>query len=160
MTDVAGLLERLRAASQTVAVAESLTGGLVLATLTEVAGASDVVRGGVVVYATDSKTTLAGVDAALLARVGPVHPEVARALANGIRQRLSATFGVGVTGVAGPSQQGGHRVGEVHLAVAGPGGTRDATLDLADEVGRAEIRRAACQAALALLAKASGEEAR
>ena len=84
-------------------------------------GASQVIRGGLVVYATDLKSSLAGVDPELLARVGAVDPGVAAQLAVGVRDRLLATYGVGITGVAGPDEQDGRPVGEVHCAVAGPG---------------------------------------
>jgi nicotinamide-nucleotide amidase len=112
-----------------------------------------------VVYATEAKTALAGVSPELLQAVGPVDPQVARALAEGARDRLGATFGVGVTGVAGPAAQAGHGVGEVHLAVVGPLGVVTATRDFAGLTGRAEIRLAACEAALSLLDGVSRESA-
>lgn len=107
----------------TIAVAESLTGGLVVAELVSVPGASAVVRGGVVAYATELKTTLLGVDAELLARKSPIDPEVARQMAEGVRWRLGhegapADIGLATTGVAGPEQQDGHPVGEVWLGLA------------------------------------------
>jgi nicotinamide-nucleotide amidase len=150
-TDLPALLDQLAGSGRTVAVAESLTGGLVLAALTDVPGASRVVRGGVVAYATDVKADLAGVAPELLARVGAVHPDVARALAEGVRDRLGATYGVGTTGVAGPDQQDGRPVGEVHVAVAGPDGTVVRTLRPGGHGDRAEVRRAAVAAALGLL---------
>jgi nicotinamide-nucleotide amidase len=157
VTDVAELLDRLAGRGQTVAVAESLTGGELTATLTAVPGASRVVRGGLVVYATDTKTLLAGVDPQLLERVGPVDAGVARELAEGARAMLHATFGLGVTGVAGPDPQSGHPVGEVHVAVAGPLGLVGRVLDLEATTGRAEIRRQGCLAAVALLDAVSRE---
>jgi len=156
---VLALLERLAQRGQTVAVAESLTGGELIAMLTEPPGASRVVRGGLVVYATDSKTSLAGVDAALLAEVGPVSAAVAKAMAEGARATLAASYGVGVTGVAGPDSQDGHPVGEVHIAVAGPGGVVAASPDLRAAGGRSGIRRAACESALGLLDTVSREAA-
>jgi competence/damage-inducible protein CinA C-terminal domain len=78
--------------------------------------------GGIVAYETALKTALLGVPAELLARHGAVHPEVAAAMAVGVRDRLGATYGLAVTGVAGPDPQDGRPVGTVHLAVAGPGG--------------------------------------
>ncbi|MGO1949011.1 MAG: CinA family protein [Mycobacteriaceae bacterium] len=104
-------------AGLTVATAESLTAGQIAATIADVPGASSVLRGGLVVYATDLKTSLAGVDAGLLSRVGPVDADVARELAAGAAARCGADIGVGVTGVAGPDSQDGHPVGEVYLAV-------------------------------------------
>lgn len=119
------LLATLARRRLTVATAESLTGGLLAALLTEIPGSSAVVRGGVVVYATDLKHTLAGVDAALLARRGAVHPDVAMALAAGVRLRCGADIGIGLTGVAGPDPQDGAPVGTWYCALAGPGGYRD-----------------------------------
>lgn len=112
-----------REAGVTVSTAESLTGGLVSAALTDVGGASSAVRGGVVVYATELKAELAGVDEELLEREGAVHPEVARQLAEGVRRRLGTDYGVATTGVAGPDPQDGKAPGTVHVAVAGPAGT-------------------------------------
>jgi nicotinamide-nucleotide amidase len=104
---------------QTVAVAESLTGGLLAASLVEVPGASAVFRGGIVAYATDLKSALLGVPAALLERYGAVHPDVASAMAAGVRSRLGATFGMATTGVAGPDPADGQPVGTVHIAATG-----------------------------------------
>ncbi|HIW92160.1 MAG TPA: nicotinamide-nucleotide amidohydrolase family protein [Candidatus Corynebacterium avicola] len=101
----------------TVATAESLTAGRIASTIADVPGASAVLRGGLVVYATDLKNLLAGVDADLLDRVGPVHPDVAAQLAQGAARVCGADLGVGVTGVAGPDAQDGHPVGEVYIAV-------------------------------------------
>lgn len=119
----------LRDRGLTVAVAESLTGGLILVTFTEVPGVSDVLRGGVVTYATDTKASELGVDEALLRDRGPIDPDVARAMARGVRTRWNADVGVATTGVAGPKPQNGHPVGEVYVAVA------DATGDRAERLG-------------------------
>lgn len=108
----------------TVACAESLTGGLLCALLTEVPGSSAVVRGGLVVYATELKHDLAGVDSRLLSDQGPVHPEVAVQLARGARSVCGATVGIGLTGVAGPDPQHGVAVGTWFVALAGESGTR------------------------------------
>jgi len=105
----------------TVACAESLTGGALAAALVDVAGASGVLRGGVVAYSLDAKARLLGVDPALLAATGGVDPEVAVAMARGAAAALGADIGVATTGVAGPDPVGEHPVGEVHVAVAGPG---------------------------------------
>ena len=104
---------------QTVAVAESLTGGLLAASLVEVPGASAVFRGGIVAYATDLKSALLGVPADLLERYGAVHADVASAMARGVRARLGATFGMATTGVAGPDPADGQPVGTVHIAATG-----------------------------------------
>ncbi len=119
----------LRARGLTVAVAESLTGGLVMATLTEIAGVSDVLRGGAVTYATDTKASELGVEEALLREQGPVDPDVAISMARGVRSRWGADVGVATTGVAGPEPQDGHPVGEVYLAVA------DAAGDQVEQLG-------------------------
>jgi nicotinamide-nucleotide amidase len=124
------LHDRLQAAGQTVAVAESLTGGLLGAALSQRAGSSASFRGSVVVYATDLKQTLAGVPAEVLAQEGAVSPETALALAHGARNRLDADWGIGVTGVAGPTEQEGKPVGTVHMAVSGPGGSEVRSLRL------------------------------
>lgn len=152
MTTPAAVLDALVAAGATVAVAESLTGGLLTAALTEPAGASKAVRGGLVVYATELKAILAGVPVPLLAAEGPVSPDVAAALAAGARDRLGATYGLGVTGVAGPDPQGGRPVGTVYVGLAGPG--QGALRELALSGDRAAIRAAAVTAALDLLLSA------
>lgn len=149
-----GVLAELEAAGATLAVAESLTGGLVTATLVAVPGASAVLRGGVVAYAADLKHVLLGVDPELLADVGAVDPEVATAMAVGVRVRLGATWGIATTGVAGPDPQDGQPVGTVHLAAAGPASVVSRRLDLPAEVvagGRTSVRNAAVEAVLELL---------
>lgn len=134
---------------QTLATVESLTGGLLAATVVDIAGVSSVYRGGLVVYATDLKATLAGVPAALLAARGPVDPDVAMALAEGGRRRCGADWAISATGVAGPESQNGRPVGEVYVASAGPGFCQVRRLDLAG--GRESIRAGAVTAALRLL---------
>lgn len=143
----------------TIAVAESLTGGLLTAELTSVPGASAVVLGGAVVYATELKHTLLGVDAALLAAEGPVHPEVARQLAVGVRDRLAvagraADIGVATTGVAGPDPQGGRPVGTVYVGVASAAGARSVALALTGD--RDGIRRQTVVEAVRALADELG----
>ncbi|MFC0039003.1 CinA family nicotinamide mononucleotide deamidase-related protein [Actinomadura rayongensis] len=105
----------------TVATAESLTGGLIGAELTEMPGSSATYAGGEVVYATELKHRLLGVPAELLERHGAVHPDVAALMAVGVRDRIGADYGLAVTGVAGPDPQDGQPVGTVHVGVAGPG---------------------------------------
>jgi nicotinamide-nucleotide amidase len=92
----------LQESSRTIAVAESCTGGLLAGRLTDLAGSSAYVLGGLVVYANAAKVALAGVDEALIDRVGAVSVEVAQALAQGAAERLGADVGVGITGIAGP----------------------------------------------------------
>ncbi|MFI0777279.1 CinA family protein [Streptomyces sp. NPDC021212] len=148
--DAAGVLALLRRRGQTVAVAESLTGGLVAAELTAVDGASHAFRGSVTAYATDLKRELLGVDGALLAERGAVDAEVARQMAEGVRRALGADWGVATTGVAGPTPQDGHPVGAVHVAVAGPS-NRPAAAALRLEGDRAGIRAQSVRAAVKLL---------
>ncbi|HWH33346.1 MAG TPA: CinA family nicotinamide mononucleotide deamidase-related protein, partial [Egibacteraceae bacterium] len=110
----------LREAGLTLGLAESVTGGGVGARLVRVAGASDWLRGGLVVYATDAKRDLAGVDAGLLERHGPVSEPIAAALARAAAERLGADVGLAVVGVAGPATQGDQPVGTVCLGFAFP----------------------------------------
>jgi nicotinamide-nucleotide amidase len=121
--DARGLVADLTIRKQSVATAESLTAGLLAATLAGVPGASEVLRGGLVTYTEHTKIVLAGVAPQILDEVGPVAAPTARALAVGARQRCEATWGVGLTGVAGPEPHGGHAVGTVFMGLAGPGET-------------------------------------
>ena len=145
------VLDALVAVGATVAVAESLTGGLLTAALTEPAGASNAVRGGVVVYATDLKATLAGVPVPLLHAEGAVSPDVAGALAAGARDRCQADWGLATTGVAGPEPQDGKPVGLVYVAVAGPGDPVVRELRLSGN--RSAVRTESVTAVLSLFAE-------
>jgi nicotinamide-nucleotide amidase len=147
--DLPALHAALRARGETVAVAESLTGGLLAARLTDTPGASRTFRGALIVYAADLKVSLAGVPAPLLDAQGPVSPDVAAALAAGVRDRLGATYGLAVTGVAGPGPQNGLPAGTVYVAVAGAGAGEVRRLALSGD--RAQVRSAAVDAALSLL---------
>ena len=155
---VAGLL--LGPPLRTVAVAESCTGGLMAARLTDRAGSSAYVQGGVVAYSNEAKVAHAGVPAALIASFGAVSPEVARALASGAAARFGASFGIGITGIAGPG--GGtpsKPVGTVCVCVAGPdgpgGGAIERTLHIPGD--RAAVRDRTTTAAMHLLRRASLE---
>lgn len=150
MSLAAEVLRLLRERGATLAVAESLTGGLVAAELTGVAGASQSFRGSVTAYATALKQELLGVDAALLAARGAVDPDVVRQMAGGVRDRLGADWGAATTGVAGPAPQDGQPVGTVFVAVAGPHGATVAPLRLTGD--RTAIRHASVTAVLELLA--------
>jgi nicotinamide-nucleotide amidase len=150
------IVELLTSRGQTVAVAESLTGGLVAAALTSVPGASVVVRGAVVAYATDLKAALLGVPADLLAQGGPVDAAVAAAMAAGVRERLGAHYGVSTTGVAGPGPADGKPQGTVFVAVDGPSGATGTGLRLAG--GRQEVRDVTVRSALSLLVSALQED--
>jgi nicotinamide-nucleotide amidase len=148
--DLAGqILARLQARGHTVAVAESLTGGLVAAALTDIPGASASFRGGVVTYATELKTALLGVDPDMLARHGAVYAPVAAAMASGVRERLGATFGVATTGVAGPEPADGQPVGTAHVAVSAADDTVVRTIALSGD--RHDIRRLTVEHVLGLL---------
>jgi nicotinamide-nucleotide amidase len=154
----ARLVDRLAELGWTVAVAESLTGGLVVSSLIAVPGASRVVRGGVVAYDTGVKRSLLGVDAALLEAHGAVHPRVARQMAKGVREALAvdgrfADVGIATTGIAGPESPDGQPVGTVHIAVSTPLGTRVESLALSGdrESIRSEAARIAVRRALAAL---------
>lgn len=117
------VLSRLALRGETVATAESFTGGLLAASFTGVPGASAAYRGGLVPYATELKVSMVGVPPETVQRHGAVSAQTARALAEGARDVAAASWGIGATGVAGPDEQEGQPVGTVHLAVAGPGGT-------------------------------------
>jgi len=146
------LVERLRELGWSLGVAESLTGGLVAASVVAVPGASAVFRGGIVAYATDLKSRLLGVDATLLDAHGPVHPRVARQMAEGIRRAVgesdAADVGIATTGVAGPGPADGQPAGTVHIAVSTPLGSRVESLELSGD--REQIRTEAAARAIAL----------
>jgi nicotinamide-nucleotide amidase len=143
------VIDLLTARGGTIAVAESLTGGMLAAALTAIPGASAAFRGGVVAYATDLKAALLGVPGALLDRHGAVHPDVARAMAEGVARRLGTTVGASTTGVAGPDPQDGQPVGTVYIAVSAAAGTTVRSLALSGS--RQQIRRATVEQSLGLL---------
>ncbi|MBQ0824913.1 CinA family protein [Streptomyces tagetis] len=161
----AEVVRLLTAQGRTLAVAESLTGGLVAARITDVPGASRVFRGSVTPYATELKRDLLGVDAALLAERGAVDPRVAAQMAAGVRRVLGADWGIATTGVAGPDPQDGQPVGTVYVAVEGPAqgpgqgpfGTNEGSAsggkveELRLNGNRAEIRMESVRSVLALL---------
>ncbi|MFD5269322.1 CinA family protein [Streptomyces sp. NPDC058335] len=161
-TDVVRLLT---VRGETLAVAESLTGGLVAAEITSVPGASQAFRGSVTAYATALKHELLGVDAGLLAARGAVDAQVAAQMAAGVRRALGADWGIATTGVAGPDAQDGQPVGTVFVAVEGPSGA-DAGSASGGKVealrlngSRAEIRRESVRSVLAvLLRELAGEQ--
>jgi nicotinamide-nucleotide amidase len=156
-TDAERVVERLTELGWTVGVAESLTGGLVVASLVTVPGASACVRGGIVAYDTALKASLLGVDAGFLAEHGPVQPKVARQMAEGVRGAMAvagarADVGVATTGIAGPTSPDGQPVGTVHIGVATALGTRVESLLL--EGTRDEIREQTVRRALRVLLEA------
>ncbi len=148
-TEAAGrLLERLGARGWSLGTAESLTGGLLAATVVDVPGASRVFAGSVVAYDPQVKIGVLGVDEGLIARVGTVDEEVARQMAQGARRVLSVDLVLATTGVAGPGPSEGHPVGTVWLACASPAGVFTRRLALTGE--RARVRSGAVEAALLL----------
>lgn len=150
------VVTRLAAAGQTLAVAESLTGGMLAARVVDVPGASAVLRGGIVAYATDLKHRLLGVDPDLLAGRGAVDADVAAQLAAGARARLGADWGLAATGVAGPDPQDGRLPGTVFVGLSGPGVAEVRALRLGGN--RSAVRSGAVDAALDLLLFAMGEQ--
>jgi len=149
-TTAARCLNLLRDCGDTVATAESLTAGLVSAALAAVPGASEVLRGGVVAYASEVKTAVLGVDASVVATYGVVSAECAGAMARRASELFDATWGVSTTGVAGPERQEGQPVGTVYVAVAGPGVDRVRRLELTGS--RQQIRARSVVETLTLLA--------
>jgi nicotinamide-nucleotide amidase len=143
-------VDALRHRAETLATAESLTAGLICATLAEVPGASDVLRGGLAAYATDVKTTVLGVDADVVERDGVVSRSCAEAMARRACVLFGSDWAVSATGVAGPTEQEGHPVGTVFVAVCGPGRLESRQLALGGT--RDEVRHASVDAALGLLA--------
>jgi nicotinamide-nucleotide amidase len=152
----ADIIAVLASRGQSVAAAESLTGGLVAAALTSVPGSSEAFRGAVVAYATSLKTALLGVSASLLAEHGPVHSDVAAAMASGVRTRLDATYGLATTGVAGPGPADGQPAGTVFVAVDGPGRSTVVRLGLAGD--RPQVRAASVREVLSLLVSTLRED--
>ena len=148
MVDPAEVVRALARAGLTIATGESLTGGLVAATLADVPGCSTVLRGGVVAYQGDVKADVLGVPDTALA-CGLVSREVAEAMATGAARVLGADIGVGTTGVAGPDPHDGQPAGTVWVAVAGPQGVASRRLALTGD--RAGIRRATVAACWALV---------
>ncbi|HZE38365.1 MAG TPA: nicotinamide-nucleotide amidohydrolase family protein [Stackebrandtia sp.] len=146
----AHIVADLTARRQHLAVAESLTGGMVAAAITGVPGASAVFRAGIVAYTPRMKSTLVGVDAELIANAGVVSGEVASALATGVRERCGTDWGVGTTGAAGPEAHGGQPPGTVWIAVAAADGTVSARRLIIDG-DRETVRSGAVSGVLALL---------
>lgn len=151
-----GIIAALVAKHFTIAVAESLTGGLLVAELVSVPGASAVVSGGVVAYNTELKHTVLGVDAEVLAAHGAVHPDVAAQMAAGVRDALAvagepAHIGISTTGVAGPDPQDGQPVGTVYLGFAI--GSTVTTKHLQLQGSRQEIRAQVVSESLGELAR-------
>lgn len=140
---------KLRAGGETLATAESLTGGQLAALITEVPGVSDTYLGGVVSYATEVKVSLLGVPDEVVERDGVVSGACAEAMAAGVRGLTGAAYALSTTGVAGPTEQEGKPVGTVYVGIAGPGVLRSVELNLDGD--RPTIQDETCQRALAEL---------
>ena len=146
------VLSLCRAGGFTIATAESCTGGLVAAMLTEISGSSDVFERGFVTYSNAAKEAMLGVSAAILDRCGAVSRETAEAMAAGALTHSPAHFAVSITGIAGPT--GGSKdkpVGLVHFAAAARGGALVAREKRFGDIGRRQVRLASVAEALALL---------
>ena len=151
---ISALLQRARAQGVTIATAESCTGGMVAAALTEIAGSSDVFDRGFVTYSNAAKIAMLGVQAQTLADHGAVSEAVARQMAEGALAQSTANLAVSVTGIAGPGGSDFKPEGRVCFGVAMPGQpTRVVTVEFG-ALGRAQVRMAARDRALALLAQA------
>lgn len=154
--DAAALVAELRARGLTLAIAESLTGGLLVAEFVAVPGASSVLNGGVVAYNTALKHSVLGVDAGLLEEHGAVHPRVAQQMADRVRSALAvdgrpSDVGLSTTGVAGPDWQDGQPPGTVFLGIAVGRAVRSVRLQLSGD--REAIRRATVSESLAELSR-------
>jgi nicotinamide-nucleotide amidase len=137
--------DMLRERKLSLATMESCTGGLLASTITDVPGSSDYFKGGLVAYSAQTKAAF-GVDVKLLAQKGTVDPEVAAAMAKAARLRLDADIGIGVTGVAGPSEIEGKPVGTVHIAI--DAGEKKISYSVLYPPRRAEVKRRAVVSAL------------
>lgn len=151
MSSAAGIVARARAAGAVIATAESCTGGMVAAAITDIAGASDVFDRGFVTYSNAAKVELLGVRPETLAAFGAVSEEVAREMAEGALSRSEATLAVAITGIAGPGGSDHKPEGRVCFGLARRGReTRVETVEFG-ALGRARVRRAATGHALGLL---------
>ena len=151
MSEAAALLERYRRAKLRIVTAESCTGGMVAARLTDIAGASDVVERGFVTYSNEAKTEMLGVPTSLLTQYGAVSAQVARSMAEGALSNARADVAIAITGIAGPGgAMAGKPVGLVYLAVTRRGG--DTKVERQHFSGdRQAVREAAAQRAIELL---------
>ena len=144
------LLKHALANGQTIATAESCTGGMLAAALTDLPGSSAIFAGGFITYSNTLKRDLVKVDEALIARYGAVSEPVARAMAEGARAATDTDIAAAITGIAGPGGSEHKPEGRVCFAVATAAGTQTQTIDFG-ALGRARIRRAARDNALALI---------
>ena len=153
------LLDVCRARKLRIAAAESCTGGLVAATLTEIAGSSDVFERGFVTYSNEAKQAMLGVPAATLASHGAVSRETAKAMAQGALARAPVELAVSITGIAGPGGAvAGKPVGLVHFAAAARSGALIHRERRYGDIGRAQVRHASVIEALAMLSELAAQE--
>lgn len=145
------IVRQLEVRGETVALAESCTGGLVAKTLTDVSGASHVFECGVVSYSEAIKQKVLGVRAETLSKFTVVSPQVAFEMARGVRELAGATYGIGITGVAGPGPDGDHPEGEIYIALVSEKTDTFVLLEDRSENERAKHRVQAAEAALNLL---------
>ncbi|MBL8543950.1 MAG: CinA family protein [Hyphomonadaceae bacterium] len=152
--EAAAVLDLAKARGRRIVLAESCTGGLIAASLTATAGASDVVERGFVTYSNEAKTEELGVPAELIARKGAVSQEVALAMAEGALKHSPADVAVAVTGIAGPGGGSGEKpVGLVHIAAALRGGPRLHEERRFGDIGRQRVQAETALAALALMTR-------
>jgi nicotinamide-nucleotide amidase len=155
LAEAADLVRRFKGAGLKLATAESCTGGLVAAAVTDVAGSSSVLDRGFVTYSNDAKIAALGVDAALIAAHGAVSAEVAVAMAEGALTHSLAQVAVSITGIAGPGGATATKpVGLVHLAVARSGHPTVEEACRFGDIGRRQVRQAAVRQAFAMLRRA------
>lgn len=147
--ELENIVSMMRSRKLTLAVAESLTGGALSARIVDIPGASDIFRGGVCTYATDSKAQILHVDASLLDDVGPVHSTVACQMAQGARQLFHADIALATTGIAGPDPHDGHPAGTVHIACVSENRTIERVFHFPH--GRTAVRRSSVDMALHML---------
>jgi nicotinamide-nucleotide amidase len=146
------IADSMLASGSTLSVMESCTGGLLASTLTDVPGSTGYFVAGLVTYQTQQKID-AGVPAEVIEEFGVISAETARAMARTVRERIGTTYGVGVSGVAGPDPADGVAAGTVHVAVSCPDGS-EASLSITMNSGRAAVKRRAVTTALLLLRRA------
>ncbi len=147
---VASVIDILRLNQQTLAVAESLTGGGLGAAITAVPGASDVFLGGVIAYSAQTKESILKVEREQISKHGVVSEEVAIAMANGVRELLGSTWGISTTGVAGPGNSDGVPAGTVWIAISGP---VNQSTQLEVEGEREVVRNASISSAISAFAR-------
>lgn len=154
MNSAAAIVERLRARGETVAVAESVTGGGLAKALTDFEGASHIFKGGIVAYSVESKVRDLSVANELIAAQTVYSSEVALAMASGVRERFGSHWAIATTGVAGPGASHGIAPGRVWIAVVGPKTRETRALELSGD--RGEVRAGAVASALAAFARILG----